>query len=359
MELCGHAERLDSMENNNSQKRMVTVARIMAAVGAFGALAAVAMRVWLSPAKRDVDTGLFADNILVIMMMLLVLVALGVMALLTRGGQRQEITGRSSLVLAVALLAVGSAFAFTGVADIISTIRNATPEATQESGAQSMQVLQWLQRGFCLLGGAMLVRFGLVLASESATRRGMAQWSLLAPVLWAWFQLANYEMSYASMVRLSDGFFTLMTYVTEMLFFFYLARYIAGVGKVGACTLLFFSSATTAFAISTPLVRIIMYLQQDAEAYAAAGTTGYLDLAVGLLALVVSITLCQSLSVVPVTAPEETDEEKSERLEMSEAFPAAELIEESESTEEPSERLEMPEAFSAADLIEEPESIEE
>jgi hypothetical protein len=115
-------------------------------------------------------------------------------------------------------------------------------------------------------------------------------------VLWVWLTLANYEMTYASMVRLSDGFFTLAMYIMEMLFLFFFARYIAGVGKVGYGTLLFFSSAATLFVLSAPLVRIAMYLLQDGEAFAAAGAAGFADLAVGVLALTVSVTLCQSLS---------------------------------------------------------------
>ena len=98
------------------------------------------------------------------------------------------------------------------------------------------------------------------------------------------------------MVRLSDGFFTLAMYIMEMLFLFFFARYIAGVGKVGYGTLLFFSAGATLFVLSAALVRVLMYLLQDGEAFAAAGAAGIPDLMVGLLALTVSITLCQSLS---------------------------------------------------------------
>ena len=94
-----------------------------------------------------------------------------------------------------------------------------------------------------------------------------------------------------------------------MLFLFYFARYIAGVGKVGFGTLLFFSSGASLFALSAPLVRLcFMYVLPDMEAYLASGAAGPLDLAVGLLATVVSITLCQSLSAVPMEEKEEEPE---------------------------------------------------
>ena len=292
------------MRRNNLRDKMILMARIMTALGALGAVVTILLRVWVFPASRDIDTGIFASSAGVIILTLLVTAALVALVFLMRGGPRQEIAGKSSLSLAVALLAVGAAFAFTGVADLWQAFVDRKPV---EEGGEMMVILQWMEKIFCLLGGVALVRLGLRLASEGVTRRGIAQWSLLAPVLWIWLVLANYEMSYASMVRLSNGYFTLMSYIFELLFLFYFARYMAGVGKVGSGTLLLFSGGATMFAISAPAAKMIMYLLQDSEAYMAAGATGILDLAVGLLALVVSITLCQSLSAPPVKAAEEEE----------------------------------------------------
>lgn len=292
--------------------RVNIVARVMMALGLLGAAAVVVLRVWVSPSERDIDTGLFSTNLPVIALMLILLLLLGGGVFITRGGMRQEITGKPSLTLAIALLAAGSAMTLFAVAEILArlgvipfyTVTSAASEAETLVGV----LLPQLQSVFCLLGGVVLIRLGLMLASEGATRRGMIRWGLLAPVLWMWLTLANYEMSYASMVRLSDGFFTLGMYIMEMLFLLYFARYIAGVGKVGFGTMLFFSAGTTLFALSAPLVRLAMYLLQDGEAYAAAGAAGLLDLMVGLLALAVSTTLYQSLSAVPVVEKEEEPE---------------------------------------------------
>ena len=281
----------------------------MVALSLLGAALTVVLRVWVSPAQRDVDTGLFASNTPVIVLTLLVLGGLGAVLFVARGGNRQEIKGKPSLVLAVLLLAVGGAMVFTGAADLIDSFRQLKSAVSAEE-SRLVMLMQWGEELFCLLGGAALVRLGLVLASEGSTRRGMAQWTMLAPVLWVWLVLANYEMSYNSMVRFSDGYFTLMTYITEMLFLLYFARYIAGVGKVGSGTLLLFSGAASLFAISTPAVQLLMYLLRDSEEYAAAGQTGVLDMAIGLLALTVSVTLCHSLSAPVVEEPEE--EEKVE-----------------------------------------------
>lgn len=293
--------------------RVNIVARLMAALGILGAVAVVALRVWVMPSERDIDTGLFSTNLPVIGLMLFLLLMLGCGVFITRGGFRQEITGKPSLLLAITSLVVGGAMTLFAVAEILARM-GIIPFYTVSVGAEEVtallgKLLPWLQSVFCLLSGAALIRLGLVLASEGETRRGMAQWTALAPVLWMWFTLANYEMSYASMVRLSDSFFTLGMYIMEMLFLFYFARYMAGVGKVGFGTLLFFSSGAALFAVSAPLVRLaFMYLQQDGEAYVASGAAGPLDLMVGLLAVAVSISLCQSLSAPPVEEAEEEPE---------------------------------------------------
>lgn len=294
-------------------------ARIMTALSAIGAALVVVFRGWLAPAQRDIDTGLFTTSNTLIILMLGAVVLLAAFVYLLRGTPRQEIRHRPALLLSVTLLVVGAAMVLFGLLELLARVGilrfYIVSEVLVEAAALS-RLLQWLQTLFCLLGGVALVRYGLVLASENGTRSGAATWSLLAPVMWVWFVLANYEMSYASMVRLSDGFFTLMMYVFEMVFLFAFARYMSGVGNMSVGLLLFCSGGATLFAVSTPLVRMMMYLRQDAEAVTAgvagslnlAMAIGLLDLAIGLLALVTALTLCRSMAQPPVLAsPVEED----------------------------------------------------
>lgn len=297
------------MNRKDPCSRMAAMGRIMTAVGLLGALLVVALRVWIKPAMRDTDTGLFSTNKTVMILMLVMLGILAAIVFVVRGGTRREIQGKPSLILAVMTIAVGAALAFTGVADVWTALRDSAV-ALPTTGVQLPNLLAWMQRICGLLSGVALVRFGLLLASEGSTRRGMAQWSLLAPVLWMWLVLAGYVMSYNSMVRPVDGFFTLMAYVSELLFLLYFARYMAGVGKVGSVTMLLFSCSATLFAVSTPAVKLLLSFMGDHAEYTAAGPTGMLDLAIGLLALVVSVTLCQSLST-PVEKPAEEEESVS------------------------------------------------
>ena len=283
--------------------------------------------------KTDIDTGLFAPNILVIALCGVILAVLGALVFILRGGPRREIAGKPSLLLSVVLLTVGAAMVLWGGWELLQQT-----DGLMDAGTSLMlRLLPVLRDVFCIAGGVALVMLGLRVASEGGIRRGMAQWTLLLPVLWTWLVLANYEISPDSMVRLTDGgFFTLAMYIMEMLFLFRFASYVAGVGRNGVGTLLFFSAGAAVFALSNPLVRLLLYLLQEVEASSAAGQAGPLDLAVGVLALTVSITLCQSLSAAPVE--EESAEEDDIVWEDSAAeLPEVELIEELASEEDSAE----------------------
>lgn len=338
------------MKHGYPNDRLGIMARLMAGVGCLGAVALVLLRVWVMPAQRDIDTGLFAPNVFVIVLSCVMLAVLGALVFIMRGGPRREIVGKPSLVLSVVLLVVGAIMVLMGGLDLWTAFR--TP--SYDDVSVIVRALPWLQTVFCVLGGLALAMLGLRLASEGGIRRGMAQWSLLLPVLWSWFVLANYEMSPDSMVRVTDGgFFTLAMYIMEMLFLFRFTSYVAGVGRNGVGSVLFFSAGATVFALSNPLVSLLMYLLQDVEAASAAGAGGLVDLAVGVLALTVTITLCQSLSAPVEEEASEEAEDGTTWEEPSEALLDTVFIEESDGEEESSDLL------SDIELIEEPEGEED
>ena len=246
----------------------------------------VLLRVWLLPAAADWQTGMFTSNYWVIGLMVAALVALIVCNRLS-GPIRREIVGSAAVAVSLASLICGVVMATFGVLDLLNLYGITAGFAVVPDRA----LLPTLEYVFCVLGGVALIRLGLALMSEGATRRGIAQWSILAPVLWAWFRLVSYEMSYASMVRIEDNFFGFVMLIVEILFLFRLARYASGIGRVSAGSLMFHAMATAIFALSGPLTRVGMYLLQDNLAYAAYNLAGPVDMAVGVLALVVGIAL--------------------------------------------------------------------
>lgn len=299
-----------------NKKRLNSLARIMVALGGLGALLVVALRVWIIPAQRDMDTGLFTSNLLVIGLTLALLAALGAVVYLMRDTSRREIVGNPALVLSTVLLIVGGGMFLHGVVEMLArfgvvTFYSVTTMWVEEGISLPQVILPWAQTVLSIFSGVAFVLSGLNLASEGGTRRGISKLGLLVPVLWMWFVLANYMITYVSMVRITEGFFTVATYIMELLFLFRFAGYMAGVGKHTVGSTLFVSCGTALFALSAPLVRLLLHLLQDTEAASAAGATGPLDLAIGVLALTVSITLCQSLSSLPASEVEEDSVEWS------------------------------------------------
>ena len=287
---------------NDSGRRVL---KGMCRLGIAATVAVILMRVWLVPTAADWQTGLFDTNYWVMGVMVLVLVALAVMGRLA-GPARREIGGRGALWVALASLLAGLVLAVTGG---IALLRYYGVLAADAAAARS--VMNLLENVFALLGGAALIRFGLALMSEGATRRGIAQWSILAPVMWMWFRLINYEMSYASMVRIEDNFFGFVMLILEMLFLFRLARYASGIGRVSAGSMQWYSMAAAVFAVSGPLTRVVMYLLGDNMAYDAYYLAGPVDMAMGVLALVLSVALVGG--TVPVQpSVSDTPEERVE-----------------------------------------------
>lgn len=266
----------------------------MAWLGLGGAAVTVFLRVWLMPTLRDVETGLFASGWQVVALMLLLLAVLAVMGF-SRRHCRMEIGAPAGPRVGIVTLACGATVALCGLWDAFVWFSRDQLPAPQMAAVTTIGLVAVaLQTVFCVAAGAALVRLGLLLVAEGKTRRGMTGWSMLAPVLWMWFRLARYEMSYVSTVRLNESFFVFGMFILEMLFLFRLARYTSGVGKVSAGGLQFFAAATALFALSAPLTRLVMYLLGDSEAYLSNELAGVADVAVGVLAAAVAFGLAST-----------------------------------------------------------------
>ena len=276
-------------EERNGYERY-RLMRIMTWIAAGITVAIVALRVWLLPSVRDWETGLFTPNSYV---MALTLIALAAMAALgyMAAGPRHEIGGTGCRLMAVASLVSGFTMIITeGINGYDSFLKL---RAVMNIANQPLltPVLAVLQNVFGVLGGVALILLCMRMLSEGVTRRGMAQWSALLPVAWMWLRLVNYEVSYASMVRLSDSFFGLLMMIFELVFLFKLARYVSGVGRMRTGVMAFYALATAMFALSAPTVRLIMFLMGDSAAYEAHRLAGVSDFAIGLLALAMGVSL--------------------------------------------------------------------
>ena len=282
------------MEKNDIQKKASRM-RLIIWLGVIASVVIFALRVVLLPMVRALDTGRFSIRGLVVC---LVLVFFGVLAMRVRGLRlsRVEISGRYSVWLTCGLCIAGGSMVVTCLWDLVNWWLTGNIPAPV---AAEMTSLTWasllLSLAFGVLGGVVLVWLGLRITGEGATRAGMAAWSVLAPVLWMWFRLFRYEMSYVSVTNLSESFYDFALFIVELLFLFQFARYVSGVGKPNTGSLLFYAVVMAAFGISGPLVRVCTYLLDDGGLYMTGGLSGLPDLAIGVLALVLSCALAGSV----------------------------------------------------------------
>ena len=290
-----------------TEKHMKTM-RLMVRIGAVATVVTLIMRVLLMPLLRDSETGRFVTSWIVVAFMLAVLVLLAVMSLSLR--QKPPLVGKQgAMTLSVSTIAAGAILFLATLWDAwrLLSMGLQPPPVTAVTSLVGTVTL-WLTLLCGLLGGVALIYWGLQLSSEGATRRGMGSVAMLAPVLWMWFRLARYEMSYASAVGLSETFYDFMLFVFMLLFLYKMARFVVGVGVPTMGTLLFLSLATAMFALSGTLTRLCMYLAGDSEAYLASQLAGWPDFALGVLALVFAGVLVAM--VEPVYEEEDDSDEE-------------------------------------------------
>lgn len=283
---------------------------VIAAIGTGGAAVLLVLRVALMPLLRDVDTGRFATNLPAIIFAAAVLVALAVLALRAPRG-RVDVPASCALPTAFAAILAGG---MLGAVALYDTFRYLFGKILPPPGQMQMNTLAQLMLfgllAFGILGAVALVRWGLQVASESGTRRGMSAFGALAPVMWLWFRLAWYEMSYASTIGWSEKFYDFLMVIFELLFLFKLARFVSGIGKASTGEMLFYAMATALFALSGTLTRVCLYFTGGAEAYLASELAGLADFGIGVLALAFGWSLTRGCRENPPVSPQE--EEASE-----------------------------------------------
>ncbi len=277
------------------------------ACGMGGAVLLVTARVALMPLLRDADTGRFAINVPA---MVFVAVVLAAMAIFAFGTARDRVDVPASRALSTGLAAI-LAGGVLGLSALIDGFRYFFGKLLPPPGQVQMNTLTQLVLfgflAFGALGAVALVRWGLQIIAEGGTRRGMSAFGALAPVMWVWFRLAWYELSYASTVGWSEKFYDFLMVIFELLFLFKLARFVSGVGKTTTGGMLFWAMAAAMFALSGPLTRVLLYFTGGAEAYLASDLAGAADFGIGVLALAFSWSLWRGCREAPPVLREEEE----------------------------------------------------
>jgi hypothetical protein len=140
-----------------------------------------------------------------------------------------------------------------------------------------------------VLGGVFLVMQGFCWMSRQADPSPARAWLSITPVLWMWFRLARYEISYASAVQIHESFYDFAMLLCSMLFLFSLARCMSTVAPNKPAKTVGFALCTVLMNLSGPVARVFFYLLGEGDAYRAGQLAGVPDFAIGVLATVLSI----------------------------------------------------------------------
>ena len=137
-----------------------------------------------------------------------------------------------------------------------------------------------------LISGVFFILQGFQWMANTKNAKAALSWLSLSPILWMWFRLARYEISYASTIDISHSFFDFAVLVTASLFFLQLAKSIIGRGAQPKNALLIFSLFTVLSSLSaTPM--IVLQFSQNVSANRL--LSALVDIAIGALAFVLAL----------------------------------------------------------------------
>ncbi len=244
-----------------------------------------AVRVVLMPQLQDSDTGAFTLHPLIVG---LIFGSILLFALLILPWKASLYPVHGAAAPFLGLLAL-----LSGVVLLLTTGSDAWIWMTRgEAPPPNSILISGIDRGcliltliFGVLGGVFLLVLGLRWFTHKNQVSRLFQWGALAPVLWLWFRLARYEVSYSSAVSVSESFFDFVMLIFMLLFLFALARYVAGVGKPPVRTLRWYALCTGLLCLSGTLTRLCMYFMEEVAAYNSSRLSGAIDFFIGLFAL--------------------------------------------------------------------------
>ena len=155
---------------------------------------------------------------------------------------------------------------------------------------------------FGIICGVFMILQGFNWMAGSSHNKKVISWMSLSPILWMWFRLARYEISYASTIDISHSFFDFASLVTASLFFLQLARAITGVGTQPKNSLIILALFTAVSSLSgAPLT--FYSLSQGAPISLL--LIALVDATIGLLALITAFAQVFTSSAVETSPADE------------------------------------------------------
>lgn len=255
-------------------------------------VAATALRLFTLPQVQAEAVGEAGISIWLLMALAAGAAVLAVIAFVNRS-PLTPVEGERAVPLGI-VTAVAGAVLFVDIlmAMVRLNLTGVTPPPNSQILNDADRVMLWLTLVFGFLAGVWLMALGIRWARHSPLTL-VERLGALTPVLWIWCRLARYELSYASATNAKRSFYDFFMLIFLMLFLLAFARYAADVAPPSAKAMRAYSSIAAMVGISSPLTRLGMHLLGDVESYNASQLAGVVDLAIGLLALGLTVYLCR------------------------------------------------------------------
>ena len=214
-----------------------------------------------------------------------------VLLLLLCGGREPlpapEMTGRAAKRMIPALAFTGCCFLASFVSDLATRIT----VSAQQTAASVSNVFFLVLLISGALAGVFFLLTALTWAGNGKTVRGILPALSLTPFVWVIARIVQYEMMYTAALRVHLNVSDVLLLLSEMFFLLWLARYVSGSHDTMPRLFLGVSLCTGMLAISSCLTRVIMMIFVNEEAFALSYLVAAPDLAIGILALTVGLSL--------------------------------------------------------------------
>lgn len=260
------------------------------ALGCLGAVLFSVLRVLLLDADTDVDTGAYQASYGLIALLAVLVVGLLVLVW-CRKEPRAPLDAQRTAAPAVAVCAAGAVIAVSTFLELCAFVgQGIAPAPLSQIANGADRFCLWGALLCGVLGGIALIVYG-VSAMRGRALQPWLQGLLILPVLWLWFRLARYMLSYLSAMSMAQTFYDYAMMVFQLLFMFHLMRFLGGVGKIAERWLLLSTLGTVVCSLSNVATRLFAFLDNNSAAFGASQLAGFADAAVGVLALVMALSM--------------------------------------------------------------------
>ncbi|MDD2362903.1 MAG: hypothetical protein PHH84_08135 [Oscillospiraceae bacterium] len=273
------------------------------------------LRIWLIPGMQETDTGNFKISYVIIGVMIFSFAALTVLILAGKGGitHINNMARADRLPMAISGILFGVVLLMSSLFDVwIWMVYNETPPPNENVINRLDSITLTLTLLFGILAGLFLIWFGIKASQSKIRLTPSFALGALLPVIWIWFKLVRYQVSYASAIPVEQSFYDFAMLIFSMLFLFSFARYISKIGESSSRSLLIYAHCASLMSLSGTIASMSLFMLGETDAYNSSNLAGIADFGLGVFAFCTALSLTFAKKIDDVEQPiSETQENEA------------------------------------------------